>query len=52
MRRTGVIRHLSLLWSCLAIGCADGTVWLWDSETDTLEKVRSFSYQDFRDRLS
>lgn len=27
-------------------------IWLWDSETDALECVKSFDYQDFRDRLS
>jgi carboxynorspermidine decarboxylase len=28
------------------------SIWLWDSETDQLEKVREFGYEDFRDRLS
>jgi carboxynorspermidine decarboxylase len=28
------------------------SIWLWDSETDALERVRSFAYEDFRDRLS
>jgi len=27
-------------------------IWLWDSETDALECIKSFDYQDFRDRLS
>ncbi|MEP0191263.1 MAG: carboxynorspermidine decarboxylase [Erythrobacter sp.] len=27
-------------------------IWLWDSETDNLECIRSFSYNDFRERLS
>ncbi|MGB3710321.1 MAG: carboxynorspermidine decarboxylase [Erythrobacter sp.] len=27
-------------------------IWLWDSETDVLECVRSFGYEDFRNRLS
>jgi len=28
------------------------SIWLWDSETDSLECVRKFGYEDFRDRLS
>ena len=27
-------------------------IWLWDSETDALECVRRFDYEDFRNRLS
>lgn len=27
-------------------------IWLWDSETDALHQVRTFSYADFKDRLS
>ena len=27
-------------------------IWLWDSETDALECVKRFEYEDFRDRLS
>ncbi len=27
-------------------------IWLWDSETDALDCIKSFSYNDFRDRLS
>ncbi|QWC57891.1 carboxynorspermidine decarboxylase [Erythrobacter sp. 3-20A1M] len=27
-------------------------IWLWDSETDVLEQVKSFGYEDFRNRLS
>ena len=27
-------------------------IWLWDSETDALHRVRAFSYTDFKDRLS
>lgn len=27
-------------------------IWLWDSETDQLEQVKAFGYEDFRDRLS
>jgi carboxynorspermidine decarboxylase len=28
------------------------SIWLWDSETDALECVKRFDYEDFRDRLS
>lgn len=28
------------------------SIWLWDSETDSLELIRKFGYEDFRDRLS
>ena len=27
-------------------------IWLWDSESDVLEQVKSFGYEDFRNRLS
>jgi carboxynorspermidine decarboxylase len=28
------------------------SIWLWDSDNDTLEQVKAFGYEDFRDRLS
>ncbi|MFZ9396919.1 MAG: carboxynorspermidine decarboxylase, partial [Erythrobacter sp.] len=28
------------------------SIYLWDSESDALELVKSFGYEDFRDRLS
>jgi carboxynorspermidine decarboxylase len=28
------------------------SIWLWDSETDALECIKRFAYEDFRDRLS
>ena len=28
------------------------SIWLWDSETDSLELVRKFGWEDFRNRLS
>ena len=28
------------------------SIYLWDSEIDQLELVKSFSYEDFRNRLS
>ena len=28
------------------------SIWLWDSESDQLECVREFGYEEFRNRLS
>ena len=28
------------------------SIWLWDSETDSLELVRKFGWEEFRNRLS
>ncbi len=28
------------------------SIWLWDSETDNLEQLKQFAYEDFRDQLS
>ena len=28
------------------------SIWLWASDTDALECVKRFEYEDFRDRLS
>ena len=28
------------------------SIWLWDSETDELQLVRDFGYEDFKTRLS
>ena len=28
------------------------SIWLWDSETDVLECVKRFGYEEFRNRLS
>lgn len=44
--------HYSMVKTTTFNGVPLPSIWLWDSETDALERVRSFSYQDFRDRLS
>ncbi|MDF8333930.1 carboxynorspermidine decarboxylase [Novosphingobium cyanobacteriorum] len=44
--------HYSMVKTTTFNGVPLPSIWLWDSETDALEKVRGFSYEDFRDRLS
>jgi carboxynorspermidine decarboxylase len=44
--------HYSMVKTTTFNGVPLPSIWLWDSETDVLEKVRGFSYEDFRDRLS
>ncbi|NML94890.1 carboxynorspermidine decarboxylase [Novosphingobium olei] len=44
--------HYSMVKTTTFNGVPLPSIWLWDSEADALERVRSFSYQDFRDRLS
>ncbi|ERR1739841_239226 len=44
--------HYSMVKTTTFNGVPLPSIWLWDSETDTLEKVRGFSYEDFRNRLS
>ena len=44
--------HYSMVKTTTFNGVPLPSIWLWDSETDALERVRSFSYEDFRDRLS
>jgi len=44
--------HYSMVKTTTFNGVPLPSIWLWDSETDALEKVRGFSYADFRDRLS
>ncbi|MFM6828979.1 MAG: carboxynorspermidine decarboxylase [Novosphingobium sp.] len=44
--------HYSMVKTTTFNGVPLPSIWLWDSETDSLERIRSFSYQDFRDRLS
>jgi len=44
--------HYSMVKTTTFNGVPLPSIWLWDSETDTLERVRRFSYEDFRDRLS
>jgi carboxynorspermidine decarboxylase len=44
--------HYSMVKTTTFNGVPLPSIWLWDSETDTLECVRHFGYNDFRDRLS
>lgn len=44
--------HYSMVKTTTFNGVPLPSIWLWDSASDTLECVRRFSYEDFRDRLS
>ena len=44
--------HYSMVKTTTFNGVPLPSIWLWDSETDSLECIRSFGYEDFRDRLS
>ena len=44
--------HYSMVKSNTFNGVQLPSIWLWDSETDALECVKRFEYEDFRDRLS
>ena len=44
--------HYSMVKTTTFNGVPLPSIWLWDSETDALECVKRFGYQDFRDRLS
>jgi carboxynorspermidine decarboxylase len=44
--------HYSMVKTNTFNGVPLPSIWLWDSETDALECVRRFDYEDFRDRLS
>ena len=44
--------HYSMVKTTTFNGVPLPSLWLWDSETDALEQVRKFGYEDFRDRLS
>ncbi|MEE4339375.1 carboxynorspermidine decarboxylase [Erythrobacter sp.] len=44
--------HYSMVKTNTFNGVALPSIWLWDSETDALECVRRFEYEDFRNRLS
>ena len=43
--------HYSMVKTTTFNGVALPSIWLWDSETDSLECVKRFEYEDFRDRL-
>ncbi len=44
--------HYSMVKTNTFNGVRLPSIWLWDSDTDTLEQVKTFGYEDFRDRLS
>ncbi len=44
--------HYSMVKTTTFNGVPLPSIWLWDSETDALERVKTFGYADFRDRLS
>ena len=44
--------HYSMVKTTTFNGVPLPSIWLWDSETDSLECVRRFDYEDFRNRLS
>ncbi len=44
--------HYSMVKTTTFNGVPLPSIWLWDSETDALECVKRFNYNDFRDRLS
>lgn len=44
--------HYSMVKTNTFNGVPLPSIWLWDSDTDALDQVKSFGYEDFRDRLS
>ncbi len=44
--------HYSMVKTTTFNGVPLPSIWLWDSETDALERIKTFGYPDFRDRLS
>ncbi|BAK67116.1 putative diaminopimelate decarboxylase [Sphingobium sp. SYK-6] len=44
--------HYSMVKTNSFNGVPLPSIWLWDSETDELREVRSFGYEDFKNRLS
>ncbi|WP_170002787.1 carboxynorspermidine decarboxylase [Pseudopontixanthobacter vadosimaris] len=44
--------HYSMVKTNTFNGVPLPSIWLWDSEMDVLEQVKSFGYEDFRGRLS
>ncbi|WP_435417863.1 carboxynorspermidine decarboxylase [Parerythrobacter aurantius] len=44
--------HYSMVKTNTFNGVPLPSIWLWDSDTDQLEQVKSFGYDSFRDRLS
>ncbi|MFN6936254.1 MAG: carboxynorspermidine decarboxylase, partial [Tsuneonella sp.] len=44
--------HYSMVKTNTFNGVQLPSIWLWDSLSDSLEQVKAFGYEDFRDRLS
>lgn len=44
--------HYSMVKTNTFNGVPLPSIWLWDSDTDALQKIRDFSYEDFKSRLS
>ena len=44
--------HYSMVKTTTFNGVPLPSIWLWDSDTDNLECIKQFTYEDFRDRLS
>ncbi|MEM7779883.1 MAG: carboxynorspermidine decarboxylase [Pseudomonadota bacterium] len=44
--------HYSMVKTNTFNGVPLPSIWMWDSETDALDQIKSFDYRDFRDRLS
>jgi carboxynorspermidine decarboxylase len=44
--------HYSMVKTTTFNGVPLPSIWLWDSDSDSLECIRRFGYEDFRDRLS
>ena len=44
--------HYSMVKATTFNGVPLPSIWLWDSDSDALELVKSFGYEDFRNRLS
>jgi len=44
--------HYSMVKTNTFNGVPLPSIWLWDSETDDLQEVRQFGYEDFKSRLS
>ena len=44
--------HYTMVKTTTFNGVPLPSIWLWDSETDSLECIKRFRYEDFRDRLS
>ena len=44
--------HYSMVKTTTFNGVPLPSIWLWDSDSDTLDCIKRFGYEDFRDRLS